>query len=284
MKVKLMAHEEIEKEKEQRQSCRSKWQGEVGWKHLEDPWKNLRRANGPLFDPSLDEQRKNLQLELIDAIFSVTGDSFLDNYFSRGLPAISCWIGLIGLRLIDINVESRMAFRSIQVLIECIWVCSSSPTARVCDVLESCFKRRVLPQPRFDTTADAAQSISLVKAYLNAVRVAIYLLNIMSKHRDPRIYYDEGMINKAWSMTVSETEKDMRVDTQEMETDPGKGPFYRVSDFGLQHLQEIGQVDIEWASSWDEHLELKTKGHRTILKLYWFSPTLARFFQITYAL
>ncbi|KAL8887438.1 MAG: hypothetical protein Q9192_006327 [Flavoplaca navasiana] len=238
MKVKLMAREDIEKEKEQRRSLRSRWQGEVGWQHLEDPWKNLQRANGPLFDPSFDEQRKNLELELVDAIFSVTGDSFLDNYFSRGLPAISCWIGLVGLRLIDINVESRLAFRFIQ-------------------------------------------SVSLVKANLNAVRVAVYLLNIMFKHRDPRIDYDEDMINKAWSMTVSETEKDMRVDTPQIETDPGKGPFYKVSDFGLQHLQEIGKVDIEWTSSWDEHLELKMKGPRTILRLYWFSPTLARFFQIT---
>ena len=121
-----MAHADIEKEKEQRQSLRSRWQGEGGWKHLEDPWKTLRQANGPLFDPSFDEQRKNLELELVDAIFSVTGDSFLDNYFSRGLPAISCWIGLVGLRLIDINVGSGLAFRFIQVLIECIWVCSSS--------------------------------------------------------------------------------------------------------------------------------------------------------------
>ena len=123
-----------------------------------------------------------------------------------------------------------------------------------------------------------------MKANLNAIRVAIYLLNIMFKHRDPRIDYDEDMINKAWLMTVSETEKDMRVETPQMETDPGKGPFYKVSDFGLQHLQEIGQVDIEWTGSWDEHLELIMKGPRTILRLYWFSPTLARFFQMTYAL
>ncbi|KAL9631149.1 MAG: hypothetical protein Q9204_004375 [Flavoplaca sp. TL-2023a] len=280
-KIKPMGRDEIKEERDLRKSARSNWQGKAGWKHLEDPWKNLTRYNKPQFDPSFDEQRKNLQLELMDAILSVTGQPRLDKYFRRGLPAVSCWIGLIGLRLVDLNVDSGPAFRFISVLIEFIWVCRSSQSARMCDVLESCFKRRVLHQPCFDDTADAAQSTSLIKAYLNMVRIAIYLLDLIHKHGDPRIEYDESMIDDAWTLSITETEEDMRVVSQDIETDPGKGPFYKVSDFGLKHLQEIGQVEIQWTDSWDEHLQLKTRGPLTILKLYWFSPTLARFFQIT---
>ncbi|KAL8855399.1 MAG: hypothetical protein Q9178_007955 [Gyalolechia marmorata] len=272
----VMTMDEIEEQNGQRRKDREKWRGSESWAYLEDPWKFVRRGNEPLF--TADEQRKGLQLELMDALFSRPSDPDLDLYLDRGLPAIICWVGLIGLRLSKFATHHEEAVTLTRVLIECVWTCNLSPSAKVGDVLESCYRRRIFKNPYRNGALDDISSINL-RTYIGSVRISIYLLNILYNHTAPRFNGTEDL-NEALSMQVSQAEENMRIKKPEAEPDVGKGPFYNVSDFSLEHLQNLGELQIQWTPYWDEHLELETKGRAITLKLYWFSPCLARYFRV----
>ncbi|KAL8922780.1 MAG: hypothetical protein Q9172_003414 [Xanthocarpia lactea] len=275
-RTEVMTMDEIEEQNGQRRKDREKWRGSESWAYLEDPWKFVQRGNEPLF--TADEQRKGLQLELMDALLSRPSDPDLDLYLDRGLPAIICWVGLIGLRLSKFATHHEEAVTLTRVLIECVWTCNLSPSAKVGDVLESCYRRRILENPYRNGALDGVNSINL-RTYIGSVRIAIYSLNILYNHTAPRFNGTEDL-NEALLLQVSQTEENMRIKKPEAEPDVGRGPFYNVSDFSLEHLQNIGELQIQWTPYWDEHLELETKGRAVTLKLYWFSPCLARYFEV----
>ncbi|KAI4241425.1 MAG: hypothetical protein L6R40_004601 [Gallowayella cf. fulva] len=284
-KVKVMSNDEIEAENKHRRNIRQKRVSAQDWEHLQDPWKHLRNKDKRLiFDESTDGKRKMLQLELIDAIFS--GDTTprehrrLHQFSEAGLPAISCWISLVGLRVIKLREDCEAIFMHIQMLIECIWACNSSRSASICDVLTSCYRRRILAQPRFEVVSGSRDPKLDLRKDIRHVRVCIYLLNILYKHKFPPLDCSEDL-DEAWAMPIPQAEKMMRRIGQTWEPDHGKDYFFTVSDFSLEHLQRIGQLQIHWTEYWDEHLELERRGHDTYLKLYWFSPILSDYFKVT---
>ncbi|KAL8685765.1 MAG: hypothetical protein Q9224_005682 [Gallowayella concinna] len=278
--VAMMADKDIKAENENRRVVRQSWRKTENFRHLEDPWKYIRRGKDLLFDESTSERRRSLQLELIDAIFSHPQESQLDRYLRRGLPAIACWLGLIGLRLAEFFTSSEAAIKQVEVLIECIWVCNSSRSARVCDVLWACYRRGILEQPDFDRLSDSRESLSDLRHYIVGIRVTVYLLNVLYKHQSPLLVNHEGL-EDVWSVTISKIEESMREERVELDMRLDRSIFFSVTDFGLRDLQEIGKLQVKWTAYWDEHLELETIGPLTTLKLYWFSPTLSRFFHMT---
>lgn len=274
--------ETIEAQNRHRRDVRDLWRGGEDWTYLEDPWKYIRRGNSRMFDDSTDEQRKELQLALIDALFACHEEPKLDEFFDRRLPAIACWISLIGVRLGNVVPKTALAIKQVEVLIECIWACKSQypNSARVCDVLWSCFRRRILDQPSFHDPFDQSDSRFVLCTYITMVRIAVYLLNILYKPQGPPVEVVDDL-DGAWSTPLAMVEKSMRCKQPEVKFSNDRGTFFAVSDFGLRDLQRIGQLRVQWTSYWDEHLELETIGSTTTLKLYWFSPTLSRFFQTT---
>lgn len=279
-RVEMMTEEDIEAENEDRRDLRALWRGDKDCSYLEDPWKYIRRGDKRMFDESTNEQRKELQLELIDALFSCKHEPKLDELLDRRLPAIACWISLVGVRLNKAFEEPAAALKQAEVLIECIWVCKSSDPARVCDVLRSCYRRGILDQPSFHDQVDWSAPKAILGTHIAMVRIAIYLLNILHKPAKRPVDIIEDL-DGFWSMPLSMVEETMRCRPPEMDLSVDRGTFFAVADFGLRDLQKVGQLRIQWTSYWDEHLELETSGHATTLKLYWFSPTLSRFFQIT---
>ncbi|KAL8798199.1 MAG: hypothetical protein Q9182_006872 [Xanthomendoza sp. 2 TL-2023] len=94
-RVEPMTREVIEAEKERRKEIRQKWKGTGNLEHIEDPWKELFRW------PCPDEERRELQAELADALSSAPMRR-RDKFIARGHRAMACWISLIGLRLKDL--------------------------------------------------------------------------------------------------------------------------------------------------------------------------------------
>lgn len=280
-RVAVLTPEDVETENELRRETREKWRGTEDWDYLEDPWKHVQRDGKPLFKDSSLEQRKDLQLCLIDAILSGSEDPDTAQFLKRGLPAIACWISLIGSRLGQLYKTPDGAMKQAEILIECIWICKSCPSSRVCDVLLSCFRRGIFEQPNFDETSDLRKSMSELRIYIAMVHVAIFLLNIVYKHDTPQVD-DKEELEDTWLSPLSVIEVGMRMERQEPAASFGGGTFFSVGDLGLRDLQTVGRLQIQWTDSWDEHLELETKGHLTALKLYWFSLTLSRFLQTAY--
>lgn len=276
--VTIMTSEDIEAENRARREVRQKWRGAEDWEYLEDPWKHIQRDDEPFFNNSTHEQRKGLQLELIDALLSRANEPRLDRFLGRGLPFISCWISLIGTRLGNIFIRSDGAIIQAEVLIECIWTCKSISSARVCDVLQSCFRRGILEQPPFGAGSDFSESMSDLRSCIAMVHVAIFLLNILHKHELSQLEDQEGL-EDTWLLPLSIIERAMRHQWEEVNQDHDGGVFFSVGDFGLKDLQSVGGLQIRWTAYLDEHLELYTEGKLTILKLYWFSPVLTRFFR-----
>ncbi|KAL8645083.1 MAG: hypothetical protein Q9226_007461 [Calogaya cf. arnoldii] len=277
-RIEVMTQDRIEDQNMHRREIRGKWRRSEDWEYLEDPWKNIRRGNERLFDESADEQRKALQLELIDAIFSAPRDKPLGQYLDLGLPAIICWVSLVGLRLSAFASTHDSAVLFAQILIECVWACNVSSSAKISDVLESCYRRDLLDNPYCDGTPYPENS-RMVRKYIKAVRISIFSLKVLYKHTAPLLDFTEDL-NVAWSMPVSQVEERMRVQRYVADSDVERRSFYNVDDFGLEHLQKTGQLEMLWTSYWDEHLELGMKGHAMTLKLYWFCPSLARYFKV----
>ncbi|KAL8772858.1 MAG: hypothetical protein Q9209_002203 [Squamulea sp. 1 TL-2023] len=298
-RVVMMTEEEIEADNERRRSIRGKWRAGQDLVFLEDPWKNLWRRDGvnaePLFRRCTNEERQGLQLDLIDALFSVPdAHKFeLELVLRRGLRAISCWVSLIGLRLSKLcgelpyeyndqtsGIHQCPASRQIQVLIECIRVCNASPLSRLGDVLIPCYRRGVLQQPTFKGGPKCIHASFRLRIQFRQVRVAMYLMHILYKHKFPMLAENEDL-GEAWSAPIAVAELAMRHGRKPHVMDMGREPFLAVSDLNLKDLQELGRLQIQWTSYWDEHLELETKRSINVLKLYWFAPRLSEIFSAT---
>ncbi|KAL8660893.1 MAG: hypothetical protein Q9202_006125 [Teloschistes flavicans] len=286
-KVNPMSEQEIGGEDEWRMRIREKWRS-GDWKStefIEDPWaalweKRPDASRGLFLWSCSDEERKELQFDLIDALNSAPVH---EDWPSRGLRAISSWISLIGLRLNDFYLkhwfptqeqsadEIDSPIKQVRVLIECIWTCNKSREATIGNVLESCYRRSVLRQPIFTDGLETKYSVYLLRKHLRAVRLSIHLVSILYRHNFPEIKKDEDL-SSAWSTSISDAEVKMRPEQPSVEIDRGKQPFLAVGDLNVRDLQTIGQLRIQWTPYWDEHLQLETLWTKNILKLYWFSP------------
>lgn len=292
-RVEKMTQEEIDAENKSRRSSREKWRAGNDFSYLEDPWKHIWRRNRtdaePLFRRCTDDERRDLQLDLIDALYFIPNAHNFEVFPWRGLRGLSCWVSLIGLRLGKLfglapykfndgssGIESCPAARQIQVLIECIWVCNACPWSSVGDVVKACYKRGILTQPGFGDKSHCNRPLFRVRTYLRTVHIAIFLVNILYKHRIPGLV--DGNLEEAWSKPISAAEKALRQISSSVPFNAGSEPFLTVSDLNLKDLQEIGRLEVRWTPYWDEHLELETKRPISVLKLYWFSPRTSEFF------
>ncbi|KAL8676045.1 MAG: hypothetical protein Q9186_007394 [Xanthomendoza sp. 1 TL-2023] len=277
--IDLMTREAIEAENERRKEIRQKWRGTENLEHIEDPWKELFRW------PCTDEERKELQAELVDALSSAPMKR-RDMFLADGLRAMACWISLIGLRLKELyelhgfpgptgNADMpSYAVTQIRILIECIWMCNVDKATEIGAVLRSCYRRRVLPQPSFDNESNSRSSRLILRRQIRAVRTAVFLVNILHKHDVVRLAVSDEL-DKDWSMPIAKAEQRLRFERRMVEVDVGKSPFLNVGDLNLLDLQKFGKLQIRWTEHWDEHLELATTDSSNVLKLYWFSPSLS---------
>lgn len=287
-RVMKMTQNEIETQNAHRSSFREKWRAERHLSYLEDPWKHLWRRNRteaePLFRRCTDDERKGLQLDLIDALYFVPKVHNFRHIPWRGLRTLSCWVSLIGLRLNEIcgnspypfndhasGIHSCPAFRHIQILIECIWVCNNTSLPRVGDVLIACYKRAILYQPYFGDGCNRNEASSILRIQLRLVHISIFLVNILYKHQPPGLVKDNDL-EEVWLRPLSVVEQAMRHTPSSDVFDAGREPFLTVSDLNLKDLQELGKLKIQWTPYWDEHLKLESRSSMTILRLYWF-PT-----------
>lgn len=291
-KVDVMAENLLEAEKEYRRSVREEWRFDEKNLYLEDCWKHLWEPKSGvdtgLFQWSYPEaKRKSLQMDLVDALNAQSELVTVKLYMRRDYRSIAAWVSLIGLRLNEINRSIYDTPRitpatQVEILIECLWCCNSyssklemrprikGPT--VGDVLTSCYRRRVLVQP-----ADGLFHVFEIREHCWYVRRALYLLNILYKHHLPRFEPRED-VDRTWKMPLSALEASLR----EVPSSPGpnrrKDAFFEIDDFNLRDLQSLGHVQLQWTCYWDEHLQLETSSVGNVLKIYWFQPSLARYF------
>lgn len=293
--VQVMDEKDLEIQNMCRNAVRQRWRGSSTLQDIEDPWKALLRRTDTvaerLFNDAWcsDEQRKNLQLELSDALSFAAKDTRLDSFATGGFRAISCWISLMGVRLCKIYssmpyaswkpsdkyTESSSPFKQAQVLVECIWACNVSRSAKVADVLKSCYERRIFRQPDFGTGSEPKSSVLNIRAQIRAVRIAVYLVNILYRH-DESLLYTVGDLVEAWEMPISVVEESLRQSPPNPANDGDEGCYFSVRDLNLKNLERVGKLEIRWTTYWDEHLELERDESANILKLYWFSPSLSK--------
>lgn len=299
VKIKMMLDWQLKEENETRKRHRAKWAGSASndrdylddaWVHL---WKDTRvGAKGLCQWPISDQKRKNLQLELVDALTSAPNKYGLDVLVGQGFRAMSSWISLIGVRLNELYSKQEYGFTSrtspegfktygpetqVQVLIDTIWICNQSRKAKIGNVLETCYSRAVLRQPRFKDDSNVERSTLLLRAHIRAVRIAIYLVNILYKHDVvPPLDHLEDL-NEAWCTRVTTAEEKMRYKQRNIESSNSTGPFLPISDLNVKALHKIGQLQIRWTPYWDEHLVLETTRNVNVLKLYWFGASLSRY-------
>ncbi|KAL8838978.1 MAG: hypothetical protein Q9176_004784 [Flavoplaca citrina] len=136
-RVAKMSEKDIKAENEGRRIFREKWRVGQDTSYLEDSWQHLWRRNRsdaePLFCGCTDEERKGLQLDLIDALYFIPNANNFRLIPWRGLRTLSCWVSLIGLRLSEIcgnspytpknhssGTDSCPAFKMVEILIECL--------------------------------------------------------------------------------------------------------------------------------------------------------------------
>ena len=293
VRVQVMSDEDIAFESKDRQSL---FQTPELLEHLEDSWKHLWKpqptvARGLFQWPCSDEKRHGLQLRLAAALGGrmVGGDTlFFGNYLQQDFGLLGCWIAMIGLRLdrlyqwLDqIYMPAVPPFTQIEILIECIWRCNSytsmsrpEPGPTIWEVLEACYKRKVVAQPNPDTP----EGVDTIRKHSRSIRNAIYLVSTLHKHKFPFsestdiIHWAQGL-----DMQLPVLEKLMRDDVRygDENLEKVKDPFFRIDDFNLKDLQNIGHLKLQWTSYWDEHLQLETSSNVNILKIYWFQPRLA---------
>lgn len=291
-KVDIMTENQIETEKASRRSVREEWRFAETRVSLEDCWKHLWEPKSGvdtgLFQWSYpEEKRKSLQMDLVDALNAQSELVTVKLYMRRDYRSIAAWVSLIGLRLNDINRSIYDTPRitpatQIEILIECLWCCNSyssklemrphvkGPT--VGDVLTSCYKRRVLVHPM-----DGLFHAFEIREHCWYVRRALYLLNILYKHHPPRFEPRED-IDRTWKMPLSILEATLREASSPSDSNRRKDAFFDIDDFNLKDLQSLGHIQLQWTCYWDEHLQLETSSLGNVLKIYWFQPSLARYF------
>lgn len=291
-KIDIMAETHIEAENQSRRSVREEWRPDEKSSYLEDCWKYLWEhksgVDTGLFQWSCpDEKRISLQMDLVDALNAQSELVTVKLYMRRDYRSIASWVSLIGLRLNEINRSIYDTPRitpatQVEILIECLWCCNSySPKLEmrshkqgptVGDVLTSCYKRRVLAQP-----AEGLFRILEIREHLWYVRRALYLLNTLYKHQLPRFEPRED-VERTWKMPLSVLEASMRQLPSQSTSDRHKDMFFNIDDFNLKDLQSLGHIQLQWTCYWDEHLQLETSSVGNVLKIYWFQPSLARYF------
>ncbi|KAL8711504.1 MAG: hypothetical protein Q9220_004162 [cf. Caloplaca sp. 1 TL-2023] len=289
-KITPMGRAELDADKDCRKAVRQAWRRSNQLEYIEDPWNELQRRtngdSGKLLHEGWcsDTERRDLQLDLVDALSSVRAASHLKRYMPQGIRATSCWISLVGLRLAEIYgemsteywnpadhlVEITSPFKQLQILVECIWTCQISEPAKVGDVLISCYRRRILQQPNFDGSSHVTGSTSVLRGHIRAVFHSLYLINVLYKH-DVSLLKVTIPLDEAWYMLLSVAETRLRHPPQVCDVDMGPNPFLTVSDLNLRDLQVIGRLQVRWTAYWDEHLELERNESLTFIKIYWFS-------------
>ncbi|KAL8929547.1 MAG: hypothetical protein Q9208_001216 [Pyrenodesmia sp. 3 TL-2023] len=298
-KVRIMSEEEMASENDARSSSRPKWTIRRGAELLLNCWTILWQqrsgAGKGLCKWKIDDNdRRNLQLKLVDALLSGQPDDYLDEHIRDDIRAIVCWVALIGLRLNDLycsmtviqtdilpnDVNPIPPMAQVEVLIECLWACNVCKHAQVGKVLEMCYKRRVLTQPNFDDPPPYVGSRLILQIHVFAVRIALYLVSILFKHALPEVIISEDL-DKIWITTLSTLEVDMRQDAPKAAFDVGSRPFFAIDDLNLRDLQKFGHLQIRWTYNWDEHLRLQINDQSRLLHLYWFQPGLSLFFTET---
>ncbi len=290
--IDIIGENQIETENKSRRSVRQEWRTDEKMLYLEDSWEHLWESK-PGVDTGLfqwsysEENRKSLQLDLVDALNAQSELVTVRLYMRRDYRSIASWVSLIGLRLNEMNRSIYDKPRitpatQIKILIECLWCCNSyssnvglrrpvqGPT--VGDVLTSCYRRRVLVQQ-----VDGSSRELEIREHFWYVRRALYLLNILYKHRLPHLEPRED-IDRTWRMPLSMLEASLREVTSETGSDGQKDAFFNLDDFNLKDLQSLGHIRLRWTCYWDEHLQLETSSVGNTLKVYWFQPSLARYF------
>ncbi len=290
--VEVMSESKIEVENECRRSIRKGWRPDNRYAYLEDSWKHLWEpvpgSEGGLFQFSHpEEKRKALQLDLIDAL-NAQSDIVIVNQNCKDFRSIAPWISLIGLRLNGMRPIYKSSpginsVKQIEVLIECLWCCNKfspklgipqnrqGPT--VGEVLSACYRRRVLDQPKIEVYS---VDNYLLREHFHLVRIALYLISTLYKHSAP-LYNRLESLDAAWRMLLFDVEFSMRHPPRKTEVESRQAAFCRIADFDVRDLQNLGYLQIQWTSYWDEHLELEISPNGNVLKLYWFKPTLAQF-------
>ena len=288
----IMSDSEIEAENKTRRLVREQWRSDEKAVYLEDTWRHLWEpktgVDAGLFQWSCsDEKRRSLQLDLVDALNAQSQIVIVKLYMSRDFRSIASWVSLIGLRLNEVfrsfsDSAGISPMTQIEVLIECLWCCNSfSPTAEiqqtfqgptVGDVLSACYRRRILMQP----TVDGLFRTIILREHLQHVRIAIYLLNILFKHKLPR-FKKKADLDETWHMLLSSVEASLRSVPNVSETVEGTETFFRLDDLNIRDLQSLGHLQLRWTCYWDEHLQLETGSTGNILKIYWFQPSLAQY-------
>lgn len=284
--VEVMSESEVEVENERRRRVRKDWRRDEKCAYLEDCWKHLW-----VFQWSYpDEKRKALQLALVDALNAHSGIVIVELYMRSDFRSIAPWISLIGLRLNQIyrrfyttvSAPGITPATQIEVLIECLWCCNSfvprfdvsqdrqGPT--IGNVLSSCYRRRILCQPDFKEVLFE----TILREHFRLVRTALYLLNTLYKHHPPRFESIENL-DRTWNLILSSAEAAMRDTPSYSDFERSKDAFFRLDDFNLKDLQNLGHLKVQWTSYWDEHLQLETSSNANILKIYWFQPSLAQY-------
>ena len=284
--VDVMSENEIGAENECRRSVRKDWRRDEKGAYLEDCWERLW-----VFQWSYpDEERKALQLALVDALNAQSSIMIVELYMRRDFRSIASWISLIGLRLNQIyrrfyttvDAPGITPATQIEVLIECLWCCNSfvprlgvsqdqqGPT--IGDVLSSCYRRRILRQP---VITDKISGI-ILREHFRLVRTALYLLNTLYKHHPPGFERSESL-DHTWKLLLSSAEASMRESPGHSDFENGKDTFFRLDDFNIKDLQNLGHLKVQWTPYWDEHLQLETSSTANILKIYWFQPALAQY-------
>ena len=298
--VEPMLEFELEAENEWRSSCAAMRKNWKDWSHLEDCWKHLwepmEGLNEGLFHWEVSEdKRKMLQHNLVDALIAnnsvFSGESSL---LHKDYRSISTFVSLIGLRLNKQypNFHGYPAIgpiKLIKILIECIWACSSFDPSnnitkgyregpRLSNVLTACYRRRILRRPERDF--DDHVTTTLLKQHCQAVRRALYLINLLQQHRISGYAQCENLdqARALWSLPLPDVEATpVQLPNQSFTPRDVADTFLRIDDFNLRDLQALGHLQIQWTSYWDEHLELQTSSTFNILKIYWFHPQLARY-------
>ena len=290
--VKIDTSHEILEEDGRREASSPKWKDKQDVSYIEDPWLGVWKADvsasrGLSQWPCTDELRRRLQYDLRNALIS---GPIEEKYVAGGLRATSCWITLIGHRHNDLYIsrnfpdpshsmfEAERPVAQVQILIECIWACNISRKATIGSVLGECYRRRVLLQPVFALPSKNEKSFQILRTHIRAVRVAIYLINVLYRQVFPGINENEDL-DTAWSSSISEAEVHLRSKRHQDEELPDKSPFFYIGDLNLTDLQRLGRLQIRWTEYWDEHLELTCDGVNNSLKLYWFHPHLSKYCQ-----
>ncbi|KAI4169171.1 MAG: hypothetical protein LQ343_005879 [Gyalolechia ehrenbergii] len=296
VKIRVISDLAIQVSERYRREIREEWMSGCSSDELLDSWKYLWRCEGGAsrglsYWACEDAKRQELQLALIDALTSGRPAPFFLWIMDKDFRTIACWVSLIGIRLDELYRFAKThdmvlpSHRSatispvaqIEILIEYLWASNKSEDPVVGEILENCYRRKILVQPCFDDPPDFFSSRLILISHVYAVRVAVYLVNLLFKHDIPVLRPHED-IDKIWTTPVNQIEIGMRQNTANSHLNVGVNPFFSISDFNLRDLQRLGGLRLLWTPYWDEHLKLENDDGSYVLYIYWFHHDLSCYF------